>query len=403
MQIHFSDVFDIDPEQLEEYGAFNISVINDLPLFIDPFLLFNSKDPVYQNLHEEIIGYLRFLKDVSESRQINQGLLKSWFIFPEVKQNWLGYSLVGNQGSGLGLDFAKTLHQNLYTIFNNFGEENVTRGSHLEKLCLIKDGVGRDNISDFTTNLIKGYLLKYTEDFALQHISSRLLKRVMVDHVTFNYYTQTWERDFFNLPFFNSDFVLLTPKDILTKDETWINKSDLVSDFPEIARAIPNEQLRAQVNDYFRRMLPKDPKRKDIREAVGSVIRQFPQFLDHYIRYKEERGDDAKNLSEQQVKEVETIFIHQLREFVEKLIKHTGFYNAAGGTYQEVKARVMFLKDVIENKGGHRLFYANGMPIRREEDLQILFRFTWFASPLDVSREVNDGRGPVDFKVSQRF
>jgi hypothetical protein len=28
---------------------------------------------------------------------------------------------------------------------------------------LIKSGVGRDNISDFTTNLIKDYLLTYTE------------------------------------------------------------------------------------------------------------------------------------------------------------------------------------------------------------------------------------------------
>jgi hypothetical protein len=61
----------------------------------------------------------------------------------------------------------------------------------------------------------------------------------------------------------------------------------------------------------------------------------------------------------------------------------------------------MFLKDVIENKGGHRLFYANDEPIRRESDLQILFRLTWFATPSDVSREVNDGRGPVDFKVSR--
>jgi len=61
----------------------------------------------------------------------------------------------------------------------------------------------------------------------------------------------------------------------------------------------------------------------------------------------------------------------------------------------------MFLKDVIENKGGHRLFYANGEPIRRESDLHILFRLTWFATSSDVSREVNEGRGPVDFKISR--
>src|SRR3546814_5862768 len=30
----------------------------------------------------------------------------------------------------------------------------------------------------------------------------------------------------------------------------------------------------------------------------------------------------------------------------------------------------------------------------------LLYRLTWFASPLDVNREVNNGRGPVDYKVS---
>ncbi len=40
-EIYFTDFFKVTPEVLEEYGAFNISLINDLPLFIDPFLLFN--------------------------------------------------------------------------------------------------------------------------------------------------------------------------------------------------------------------------------------------------------------------------------------------------------------------------------------------------------------------------
>jgi hypothetical protein len=30
-----------------------------------------------------------------------------------------------------------------------------------------------------------------------------------------------------------------------------------------------------------------------------------------------------------------------------------------------------------------------------------MFRLTWFATPSDVSREANEGRGPVDFKISR--
>ena len=39
LKIFFSDFFDVKPEALKSYGAFNISLVNDLPLFIDPFLL----------------------------------------------------------------------------------------------------------------------------------------------------------------------------------------------------------------------------------------------------------------------------------------------------------------------------------------------------------------------------
>lgn len=47
MQLYFSDIFEVDPEVLEGYGAFNVSLVNDLPVFIDPFLLFNSDQTEY--------------------------------------------------------------------------------------------------------------------------------------------------------------------------------------------------------------------------------------------------------------------------------------------------------------------------------------------------------------------
>lgn len=42
LHIYFSDYFGIEQDIVESYGAVNISLINDLPLFVDPFLLFNS-------------------------------------------------------------------------------------------------------------------------------------------------------------------------------------------------------------------------------------------------------------------------------------------------------------------------------------------------------------------------
>ncbi len=50
--IYFSDVFSVPPEVLEEYGAFNVALVNDLPLFVDPFLLYDSQNPVHRELHD---------------------------------------------------------------------------------------------------------------------------------------------------------------------------------------------------------------------------------------------------------------------------------------------------------------------------------------------------------------
>lgn len=405
MKTYFTDYFGVDPAVLEKHGAFNISLVTDLPLFIDPFLLFNSKKKQYQQLHDQIIRYLKFLRDKAQQENIQPGLLSAWYRFPEVKQNWFGFSLGGNSGSGLGKDFAEALHQNLHRLFPDFGKEEVTKGSHLEKLCLISEGVGRDNISDFTTNLIKEFLCEYTQEFARKYLSSSRRRLVAVSKVSFNYRTETWESKQFELPWTGSDYVLLTPKEILTKDETWINKNDLIEDFQDIPNAILDMELRMQVNNYFAKVLvrskDREPTKKDIAEAARKTVLEFPKLIDYFIRYKEENGDQAENISARKVSFSEYFYIVQIKELQEALVKQTGFYQIDGGTREEARQRLEYLRDVIENKGGHRIFYADGKPIQREADLQIMYRLVWFGTPSDVSREANDGRGPADFKISR--
>lgn len=401
MNVYFSDWFDVSPNDLEAYGAFNISLINDLPVFIDPFLLFSSDNPEYQALHEKIINYITFLREMSELGTISKGLVRHWFLFPEVKQNWLGFSKVGNSGSGLGAKFATALNNNLSTIFTDFGIEQVTNGSHLEKLCLVKDGVGKDNVSDFTTNLIKGFLCEYTETFAQKHIDQSRVKSVMVSHAEFDYGTRRWLGKRYKLPYIDGDYVLLTPKDILTKDDAWINKHDIIGDFDDILESMTNLELRAQINEYFLRRIPEDAKRREINEAIAKTLRKFPELIDYYIRLKENTSDKASSLSSQKIRETEAVFISQVSVLVEDLRDDSAFYATPDDTHEEAYKRVLYLKQVIENNDGYRVFYIKGEPIKRESDLQLMFRLTWYASEDDVNAEVNNGRGPVDYKISR--
>ena len=362
VKIYFSEYFDLDAAVLHGYGAFNISLVNDLPLFIDPFLLFNSAKPEYQALHEDIIKYVRFLRDKARAGSLSPGLLKAWYTFPEVKQTWLGFSLFGNFGTGLGRDFAEALNRNLNKIFSGFDEDDkgISKGSHLEKLCLVDSGVGRDNISDFTTNLIKGYLLRYTEDFAKTYLRPDQRKRISVDKVKFNYATEKWETGSFELPYIGGDHVILTPRDVLTKDDTWINRDDLLGNLDDIANAVSDDQLRAEISNYLSRKLDeaageKEPTKKQRREALASALQEFPALLDYYIRWKENQGDQAEKRSAERVTESEELFIQGVQNVVDKLAD-AGFYDVTPDTLDETRRRVAFFKNVIENQDGYRWF-----------------------------------------------
>ncbi len=400
VRIYFSDFFEVDKAVLEDYGAFNVSLINDLPLFIDPFLLFDSKKPVYESLHGEIIDYLKFLRDISSSGELTSADIDQWFRFSEVKQNWLGFSRTGNNGSGLGARFAKSLHKNLHHVFHDFGTEKITKGSHIEKLCLFSDGVGRDHLSDFVTNLIKRFLLEYTEIFAKANLRPEYIKTVAVNRVSFDYTKRRWLPDRYDLPHINGDHVILTPKDILTRDDAWINRGDLLAEVQDIYQSIPNQQLRSQINTYFISRLKDDATNDDRKKLAALTIEQFPILIDYFIRRKEDDADQAHKASEKKVKDTQALFVDGLYHLVQTHLAGTDFYTG-GDSYAESMARVQFLKDVIEHKDGWRIFYIDGKPLTQETHLQLLYRLTWFASSMDVNREVNNGRGPVDYKVSK--
>ena len=245
-------------------------------------------------------------------------------------------------------------------------------------------------------------------------MKEKFLRKFGVPKTSFNYGTESWETREFMLPVFHegakSDFVLLTPEDVLTKDETWINSRDLFRRYDHIANSIPNQDIRDQINNYFRSVMPPpktDPKTKkpidptpaEIDGAIARVLQQFPQVIEYYIKEKEEHGDEAVAVSEQRVNDTKELFIRQVK-MLSALLSKQGFYAADLNSYDEAMKRVMFLKDVVENNDGYRLLYVDGDPIRRESDMQVIYRLTWFASRLDVNREPNNGRGPVDYAVS---
>lgn len=399
-QLLFSEYFEIDPEMLNEHGALNLCIEADLPLFIDPFLLFSSEKPEYQELHDRIVAHLIRLKEIATENQNNDLTL---FQFPEIKQNWLGVCKWGNNGRGLGPKFARNLIKAFHGFYASFGTESISSTSHIEKLTLVGSGIGRDFISDFTTNLMFEYLLVYTEAFAKKYLDASQRAEFSV-RCKFDQELMLWMPRTFELPFFykelDGDFILLTPVDILTKDEAFICHSDFTSQFRRITKALENSTLRDSVNLFFRRHLPFNPKKADVERAIDLTVREFPELLDYYIRKKEFEKDKASSVSSEKVAKLQTELLSTMAEFSKHLLGHSAFYSVSPTSYEAALQRAHYLKEVIEDNDGYRIFYKDGKPIASEDTIQRIFRLTWFASPFDVNSEVNNGRGPADYKIS---
>ncbi|WP_417422469.1 hypothetical protein [Halomonas sp.] len=360
VQLLFSEYFGIDKRVMDSYGALNICIEADLPLFIDPFLLFASEKDEYVELHDNIVDHLINLRKLAvENPDVDLRL----FQFPEIKQNWLGLCKWGNNGKGLGPKFARDIIKAFNGFYANFGDETVTTSSHIEKLTLVGSGIGRDFISDFTTNLMFEYLLEYTQNFALENLQEKHRKIFSV-RCSFNEELMTWTPKEFTLPYFyheeDGDFLLLTPLDILTKDEAYICHSDLKNQFRRITGSLENTSLRETINIYFQKKLPPLAKSRDIEAAVNATILKFPEILDHYIKYKEDNKDGASKVSADKIEKMRKEFLDTLTEFCQAVSDNSVFFDTRPDSYTAALERAIYLKEVIENNDGYRVFYKDG-------------------------------------------
>lgn len=412
----FSDTFNVSPEIIREYGAVDISLICDIPLFIDPLLIFNSEKKEYKKLHEEIIRYFHFLA-VKAQRNLSPQEIKTWFSFNEVKQNWLGYSLEGNGGLALGKDFSEFLARNIRFALNNNG---ISRDSHIEKIMLLYEGSGKDKISDLTVNLIKGYLLNFTETFALKYIDPNLLQVFPVDKAFFNYETESFVSKEYTLPCIvdkngKYDYVLLTPYDILREDEPAINRNDYFRSHERIRDSIDNDVLKVQVDNYIweavakyeasQREKKKKVSERTIRkielEAFEELTKEYPELYDYYVKLRESDTEEVKMASLMELNtQIVKIIVNSKR--IIKAFYDNEYSGYEGLTAQEEAVkRLKYFKHIIEDCDAYRNFYVDGKCIALENDLQRMFKLVWYGTSYKADFETNNGRGPADVVVSK--
>jgi hypothetical protein len=411
----FSERFQVDAELVKDYGAVDVSLVCDIPLFIDPMLIFNSDKPEYQILHQEIIRYFYFLYSKAQRGLLSKEI-SAWFNFSEVPNNWLGYSLVGNKGLALGKTYSEFLYRNVGFAIDTHG---VTKGQHIEKVMLLYEGSGKDKISDLTVNLIKGFLCGYTEQFAKDYIAPQLCRLLPVEKAYFNYETESFVSKEYWLPYVGNEngkieYVLLTPYDILREDEPSINRKDFYNSHERIRASIENDTLRTYVNNYIgqevlryeenQRKNHRKPREKSIQKiekgAFKEIVSEFPELYDYYIKLREADTEEIQLQCSQELnKQLERLLLSS-KKLISIFWENSYTVEESLSAREEAKNRISFFKHIIEDCDGYKCLYAKGERIAKENDLQRLFRFVWHGTNYKIDAEPNNGRGQADFIVS---
>jgi len=249
----------------------------DLPLGIDPFLLFKSRVPEYRDLHALLLQV--FEAGIAGVRSGEMTTARYLFNFPEVPELGFGYTQSSKRGSGVGSVLTGLI---LDTLKRSPALQD--RGvKHVEELQLFSAGIGPDRVSDIAGSILKSFLISYTQrQSALWNIP--LKSGVPIAHV-FDQQSWQWLDGYYDLPTSPLDDspILLVPRR-LVRQLPWINYDDFLrTEFRAYlqARRPPSRVTRAATDDIA-------------KTDVVSVTRADVSLVEHYVKAREQVSADAQ-------------------------------------------------------------------------------------------------------------
>ena len=253
----------------------------DLPMGIDPFLLFKSRDAQLSQLHSSILE--AFNLGINFVRDRKSDVIQKLFDFPEVSEIGFGYTKKSKRGAGVGEFLSQLIIETL-----SDSPALLERGvKHIEEMQLVSVGIGPDRISDITANLIKRFLIEYTQK-QCELWGIELSAGVPIEHV-FDPENSVWYDGYFDLPVspFDASPILLVPRRIV-RTLPWINYDDYFrTEFSTYLRA---KRVRGKLG---RKRRP-DSHAELRKEKVVAITRAEVERVDRYVSKKESTAIQAQ-------------------------------------------------------------------------------------------------------------
>jgi hypothetical protein len=386
--MRFSKYFNITKSENDDW--FDPILDYDTKLFIDPFLIFKRKHKLFKKSHSRIIEHFtnvfnfaaqspRSKSSSSYKRLINLNK------YPEVHELCLGYSGDSTKGAGSGSKFSDQIVQAIFNTID-LGLESL---KHFEELGIFHKGIGADRISDITANIIKLDLVNYTNSVCLKHSIPTEITRIRVLNNK-----NEWDQLDVKLPTnpFSKKRILLIPE-IFLNNIPEINDED----FYKHCLNSHSDELRTEFNTNVLSKLRK--------EQIIEIATNHRNWVREFLEFKEATSSNGYDLNSDPLGIYQWV-IHSDKVFQNNPFKIVG--NDLNSFYESIEKLIDEFKLYIEENRGFKLlwneFQNKGKP---EEAAQLLFygvsKLYCKYSEIDITREAELGRGPVDFKFSNGY
>jgi hypothetical protein len=382
--MRFSEAFKVQRGQHDDWFDPDLSI--DTPLFIDPLLLLMSNQR-WHDAHSELIAHFTQCYELvakSNSFESNSAKVAARMLtFPEPSEFCLGYTAAGTRGAGSGRGFAKKLLESINVAI----KAGLTNPSHIEELGILNERFGADRISDATCNVLKAHFIAYTQEVCKRHNIPMECREVK--NARFNKERKNWISEEVELPINKkSDFpIILVPEKFLNNlpilnAGSWFN-SNLNDDL----RTDLNLKIGQQVNKARIVTLARQNASR-VREWVDQVASEnnlagynftrdpmgVIQFDRQPVIFASKNPLDREKVATQE----------DLSLIVEDILHK--------------------FKIFIEEQRGWELLWNSDETEKPESAVQLAFlgmaRHYLAQYDVELDREVELGRGPVDFKVS---
>lgn len=373
---------------------FDLNVEMDSPLYVDPFLLFDDNDPNWASAHDGVLEFfdtaLSLLRAADGHRDsLHWQKAERFLLFPEPKEFALGLAMGHPEGSGIGPELAREMCEGL-DFLRQRGRSSDDR--LLGMVSILVGGLGVDRISDMICNILKRQFITYTQDVCAD-LGVPLVEAVVANTGwTANGWRWKTTREMLpESPVFDGA-VILTPQRFL-KDIPRVTPQG----FWAWAEINAGETLRFDLNYDLTVALTAREKARHGRELAHRAV----DLLEAYV-------DGATQDVAAYDVVVDPKGIVRWEEAGREIARASVAppVPASEGEFEDwLLAMAEAFKTAVEQNGLWVALWNDDKTKHRTEGIaQVIARATWIehcrARDIDISREADCGRGPVDFKFA---